>query len=67
MPTPTPYTRFSHVGRVKRVERRLDQTQKIYEEVINVAGPELKINEGGSEILERSRDQMRNMWRLVWF
>ena len=61
---PSGYTSFSPTGRVKRMERKLDQTQKIYDEIITVAGPKLQTAEGQA-ILTQSEDERRSAWRLV--
>ena len=61
---PSGYTSFSPTGRVKRMERKLDQTQKIYDEIIAVAGPKLQTVEGQA-ILAQSEDERRSVWRLV--
>ena len=61
---PSGYTSFSPTGRVKRMERKLEQTQKIYDEIIAVAGPKLQTAEGQA-ILDQSQEDRRLVWRLV--
>jgi len=61
---PSPYTTFSALGRVKRVVRRLDQANKIYEEVV-AESDKLKTSKEGEAILKYTKTEMLTAWRLV--
>lgn len=61
---PSPYTTFSPVGRLKRAVRRLDEADKIYGEVVAV-GDKLKTSKEGQKILQYSKTEQLEAWRLV--
>ena len=62
---PSGYTSFSPTGRVKRMEDKLEKSQKIYNEILTIGGPKLQ-TEQGQEILAHSQDEMHMVWMLVF-
>ena len=60
----SPSTPFSPAGRIKRTTRTLDESQRIYEEVLTIGGPKLQTAEG-KELLAHTDTGLYAVWQYV--
>lgn len=49
--------------RVKRMQKDLDEAHKTYDDIINLAGPRLKVHEEGRAILKHTDIETFGVWR----
>jgi len=57
------HSKRSATGRVNKISHDADQAQALHEDILSIAAPQLRMVEGGQDVIDHSAQERFELWR----